>query len=67
MHDLMIKEKLRTWRESNDLSRELFARMCGITQMTEFRAETCGKINLLNYIKILDAIKRYEDSKTNIN
>lgn len=53
---ILIKEELRALRDSKGLSRETLSKMADVTMQTIFRAETTGKINLVNYIKIINAL-----------
>jgi DNA-binding XRE family transcriptional regulator len=53
---IIIKEELRALRDSKGLSRETLSKMANVTMQTIFRAETTGKINLVNYIKIINSL-----------
>ena len=53
---ILIKDELRALRDSKGLSRETLSKMADVTMQTIFRAETTGKINLVNYIKIINAL-----------
>lgn len=53
---ILIKEELRALRDSKGISRETLSKMADVTMQTIFRAETTGKINLVNYIKIINAL-----------
>ena len=53
---IIIKEELRALRDSKGLSRETLSKMANVTMQTIFRAETTGKINLVNYIKIINTL-----------
>ena len=56
---IIIKEELRALRDSKGLSRETLSKLAGVTMQTIFRAETTGKINLVNYIKIIETLQNY--------
>ncbi len=54
--EIIIKEKLRALREAKGWSRETLSKKAGVTLQTAFRAETNGRINLVNYIKIYNTL-----------
>lgn len=70
---IIIKEELRALRDSKGLSRETLSKMANVTMQTIFRAETTGKINLVNYIKIINSLENFSygtstvDRGTNVN
>lgn len=53
---IIIKEELRALRDSKGLSRENLSKRANVTMQTIYRAETSGKINLVNYIKIINTL-----------
>lgn len=53
---IIIKEELRALRDSKGLSRENLSKKANVTMQTIYRAETSGKINLVNYIKIINSL-----------
>ena len=56
---IIIKEELRALRDSKGISRETLSKLADVTMQTIFRAETTGKINLVNYVKIINALENY--------
>jgi DNA-binding XRE family transcriptional regulator len=70
---IIIKEELRALRDSKGLSRETLSKMANVTMQTIFRAETTGKINLVNYIKIINSLENFSygtstvDRGSNVN
>lgn len=64
---IIIKEELRALRDSKGLSRETLSKLAGVTMQTIFRAETTGKINLVNYIKIIETLQNYTYDTPNVD
>lgn len=64
--ELFILDTLRKWREDRQISREKFAKMSDSTTMTIFRAETTGKINLINYIKIHKTVVAFDKARQGV-
>ena len=70
---IIIKEELRALRDRKGLSRETLSKMANVTMQTIFRAETTGKINLVNYIKIINSLENFSygtstvDRGSNVN
>lgn len=64
--ELFILDTLRKWREDRQISREKFAKMSDSTTMTIFRAETTGKINLINYIKIHKTVVAFDKASQGV-
>lgn len=62
---IIIKEELRALRDSKGLSRETLSKMANVTMQTIFRAETTGKINLVNYIKIINSLTNQNNDVPN--
>jgi DNA-binding XRE family transcriptional regulator len=56
---IIIKEELRALRDSKGVSRETLSKVANVTMQTIYRAETTGKINLVNYVKIINALENY--------
>lgn len=64
---ILIKEELRALRDSKGISRETLSKMADVTMQTIFRAETTGKINLVNYIKIINALNNPTNDTSNMD